>query len=240
MQTSEFQAIYIMWLRQMKQFVRSRSRVIGTIVQPLFFLFILGYGFSRATLPGMTGDYVPFLAPGIVAMAILFSSMYTGVSVLWDKKFGFLQEILVAPVSRFSIIIGRTLGGATTSVLQGTIVLIIACINFINLTTAKASNRAREVGMRKVVGASRTKIAQQFFGESFLLSIIALIFSILLVEFFIPTFNNLTRTQLTFDLFQNGSITISLLVIVLVVGIISGSYPALLPGGSAGRNPGPS
>ena len=126
MQTGELQAIYIMWLRQMKRFVRSRSRIIGTIVQPLFFLFILGYGFSRATLPGLTGDYVPFLAPGMVAMAILFSSMYTGVSVLWDKKFGFLQEILVAPVSRFSIIIGRTLGGATTAVLQGTIVLIIA------------------------------------------------------------------------------------------------------------------
>jgi len=126
LQTGELQAIYIMWLRQMKRFVRSRSRIIGTIVQPLFFLFILGYGFSRATLPGLTGDYVPFLAPGMVAMAILFSSMYTGVSVLWDKKFGFLQEILVAPVSRFSIIIGRTLGGATTAVLQGTIVLIIA------------------------------------------------------------------------------------------------------------------
>ena len=128
MQTSEFQAIYIMWLRQMKRFVRSKSRIIGTIVQPLFFLFILGYGFSRATLPGVSGDYVPYIAPGIVAMAILFSSMYTGVSVLWDKKFGFLQEILVAPVSRFSIIIGRTLGGATTAVLQGTIVLIIALL----------------------------------------------------------------------------------------------------------------
>lgn len=128
MQTSELQAIYIMWLRQMKRFVRSRSRIIGTIVQPLFFLFILGGGFSGATLPGMTGDYVQFIAPGIVAMAILFSSMYTGVSVLWDKKFGFMQEILVAPVSRFSIVIGRTLGGATTAVLQGTIVLIIALL----------------------------------------------------------------------------------------------------------------
>ena len=128
MQTNELQAIYIMWLRQMKRFVRSKSRIIGTIVQPLFFLFILGGGFSRATIPGVEGDYVPFIAPGIVAMAILFSSMYTGVSVLWDKKFGFLQEILVAPVSRFSIIIGRTLGGATTAVLQGTIVLIIALI----------------------------------------------------------------------------------------------------------------
>jgi len=108
------------------------------------------------------------------------------------------------------------------------IVLIIACINFINLTTAKATNRAREVGMRKVVGASRIKIAQQFFGESFLLSIVAMIFSILMVEFFLPTFNNLTRTQLSFNLFQNSFVIIALLSIVLVVGILSGSYPALL------------
>jgi ABC-2 type transport system permease protein len=99
-------------------------------------LFILGYGFSRATLPGVTGDYVPFIAPGIVAMAILFSSMYTGVSVLWDKKFGFMQEILVAPVSRFSIIIGRTLGGATTAVLQGTIVLVIALFMGVPIASA--------------------------------------------------------------------------------------------------------
>jgi len=126
LQHGELQAIYVMWLRQMKRYVRSRSRIIGTIVQPLFFLAILGLGLRNAILPGMTGDYIPFIAPGIVAMAILFSSMHTGISVLWDKKFGFLQEILVAPVSRFTIIIGRTLGGATTAVLQGTIVLIIA------------------------------------------------------------------------------------------------------------------
>jgi ABC-2 type transport system permease protein len=96
------------------------------IVQPLFFLFILGFGFSGAALPGMTGGYIYYLAPGIVAMAILFSSMFTGISVLWDKQFGFLQEVLVAPVSRFSIILGRTLGGATTALIQGFIILIIA------------------------------------------------------------------------------------------------------------------
>jgi ABC-2 type transport system permease protein len=110
----------------MKRFIRSKSRIIGSVAQPLFFLIILGGGFSRAALPGMEGDYLGFLAPGIVAMAILFSSMYTGVSILWDKKFGFLQEILVAPVSRFTIIIGRTLGGATTALIQGSIVLVIA------------------------------------------------------------------------------------------------------------------
>ena len=115
-----------MWLRQMKRFIRSRSRLVATFVQPLFFLFILGAGFGSARLPGLEGNYINFLAPGIIAMAIMFSSMFTGVSVLWDKQFGFLQEVLVAPVSRFSIIVGRTLGGATTALIQGFIILFIA------------------------------------------------------------------------------------------------------------------
>lgn len=116
-----------MWLRQMKRFIRSRGRLIATVVQPLFFLVILGSGLRSAVMPGMVGDdYLAFLAPGIIAMAILFSSMVTGISVLWDKQFGFLQEVLVAPVSRFSIIIGRTLGGATIALIQGFIILFIA------------------------------------------------------------------------------------------------------------------
>jgi len=125
MKSVEFQAIYIMWLRQMKHFIRSKSRLVSSIVQPLFFLFILGSGFRVATFEGVD-DYLSFLAPGIIAMAILFSSMFTGISVLWDKQFGFLQEVLVAPVSRFSIIIGRTLGGATVALIQGFMILLIA------------------------------------------------------------------------------------------------------------------
>jgi len=124
---NEFQAIYVMWLRQMKRFLRFKIRIVTMIVQPLFFLVLLGSGFRQAVFPSL-GDveYLHFLAPGIVAMAILLSSMFTGVSVLWDKQFGFLQEVLVAPVSRFSIIIGRTLGGATTALIQGFIILFIA------------------------------------------------------------------------------------------------------------------
>jgi len=123
----EFQAIYVMWLRQMKRFIRSKSRVVSTILQPMFFLFFLGAGFRRASLDGIN-DYISFLTPGIVAMAIMLSSMFAGVSVLWDRKFGFLQEVLVAPVSRLSIIIGRTLGGATIAILQGCIILIISIL----------------------------------------------------------------------------------------------------------------
>ncbi|HEC80864.1 MAG TPA: multidrug ABC transporter permease [Thermoplasmatales archaeon] len=126
MKKTEMQAIYVMWLRQMKRFIRSKSRITAMIVQPLFFLVILGLGLRSAILPGMSGDYVTFIAPGIVAMTILFSSMFTGVSVLWDKQFGFLQEVLVAPISRFSIIVGRTLGGATVALIQGFIILFIA------------------------------------------------------------------------------------------------------------------
>lgn len=126
MQSTEFQAIYIMWLRHMKRFSRSRGRIIATIVQPLFFLTIFGIGFRTALIPGMTGDYLYFLAPGLITMAIMLSSMYTGISVLWDRQLGFLQEVLVAPISRTSIIVGRTLGGATTALIQGFIILFIA------------------------------------------------------------------------------------------------------------------
>jgi ABC-2 type transport system permease protein len=125
METAELQSIYIMWLRQMKLFVRSKSRLVSSIVQPLFFLFILGSGFRVATFVNIE-NYMDFLAPGIIAMAIMFSSMFTGISVLWDKQFGFLQEVLVAPISRFSIIIGRTLGGATVALIQGFVILLIS------------------------------------------------------------------------------------------------------------------
>ena len=127
MVSAEFQAIYVMWLRQIKRFIRSKSRLVSTVLQPLFFLFFLGSGFRNASFQGID-DYLSFLAPGIIAMAILFSSMFTGVSILWDRKFGFLQEVLVAPVSRLSIIIGRTLGGATIAILQGCIILIISIL----------------------------------------------------------------------------------------------------------------
>jgi len=110
----------------MKRFIRAKSRIVSTIVEPLFFLFILGFGFNIATFPGLSGSYINFIAPGIIAMAIMFSSMFTGVSVLWDRQFGFLQEVLVAPVSRLSIVIGRTLGGATIALFQGTIILLIS------------------------------------------------------------------------------------------------------------------
>ena len=92
MNSNEFQAIYVMWQRQMKHFLRFRTRIVTMIIQPLFFLVLLGSGFRQAVFPSLEGvEYFHFLAPGIVTMAILFSSMFTGISVLWDKQFGFLQ-----------------------------------------------------------------------------------------------------------------------------------------------------
>jgi ABC-2 type transport system permease protein len=119
-------AIYILWLRQLKRYFRSKSRMVGALGQPLLFLFALGYGFASVFRKAGQGDYVQFLVPGIIAMTVLFTSMFNGMEIIWDKQFGFLKETLVAPVSRFSIMIGRTLGGATVAVFQGLIVLLLS------------------------------------------------------------------------------------------------------------------
>jgi ABC-type antimicrobial peptide transport system permease subunit len=108
------------------------------------------------------------------------------------------------------------------------IILIVACINFINLTTAKSGNRAVEVGLRKVVGANRGHLIKQFFGEAVLISFMAFVLAVLMVSLFLPSFNNLTQKQLTFDPVHNAPLILSLLVIAFFTGVFSGSYPALL------------
>ncbi len=115
-----------MWLRQLKRYWRSKARIIGTLGQPILFLVALGFGLGAVFEAAGEGSYVEFLAPGIVAMSILFTAMFNGIEVIWDRQFGFLKETLVAPVSRTKIMIGRTLGGATVAFLQGLLVLIIS------------------------------------------------------------------------------------------------------------------
>ena len=117
--------IYILWLRQLKRYFRSKSRIIGSIGQPVLFLLALGFGFGPIYSKAGGGDYMQFLAPGVIAMGILFTAMFAGIEIIWDRQFGFLKETLVAPVSRFEIMLGRTLGGATTALLQGIIVFVI-------------------------------------------------------------------------------------------------------------------
>ena len=121
-------AIYILWLRQLKRYFRSRSRMIGSIGQPLMFLLALGFGFGPVYQKAGGGSYLQFLAPGIISMGILFSAVFSGMEIIWDRQFGFLKETLVAPVSRFKIILGRILGGATVALIQGILVLAICFI----------------------------------------------------------------------------------------------------------------
>ncbi len=117
--------IYILWLRQLKRYSRSRARIFASLAQPLLFLFAMGFGFGPTFEKAGNGNYIQFLAPGIVAMAILFSAVFSGIEILWDRQFGFLKEMLVAPVPRIQIVLGRTLGCATVAMIQGVIVLIV-------------------------------------------------------------------------------------------------------------------
>lgn len=129
MKSKNFQAIYVMWLREMKRFLRAKSRVIGTLAMPFFFLLSLGFGLRpNLNLPGMpkSASYLEFLVPGIIGMTMLFTSTFAGLSVLWDKEFGFLKEILVAPVKRLAIVLGRIAGGITTAIIQGVLILILS------------------------------------------------------------------------------------------------------------------
>lgn len=118
--------IYHLWLRQMRKYFRSKSRVVGAIGQPLLFLLALGYGLGAVFQRAGQGNYIEFLVPGIITQTILFASIFWGVNIIFDRLWGFLKETMVAPVSRLRIFIGSVLGGATTSFMQGALVLIIA------------------------------------------------------------------------------------------------------------------
>ena len=119
--------VYTMWLREMLRFWRSKSRIIGALATPLFFLIILGTGFSSSfQLQGGGTFNKSYLAPGLIGMSVLFSSLMGGVSIIWDREFGFLKEILIAPVSRFFVALGKAVGGVTTAMIQGILIMIIA------------------------------------------------------------------------------------------------------------------
>jgi ABC-2 type transport system permease protein len=122
------QTIYILWLRQIKRYVRSRARLVGSLGQPILFLVALGYGFGPTFAQAGGGNYIQFLAPGIIGMGIIFTAIFSGIEVIWDKQFGFLKETLVAPVSRTKIMLGRTLGGATVALIQGILVFLISLL----------------------------------------------------------------------------------------------------------------
>lgn len=128
-------AIYVIWLRELIRFWRDKARIVTALIQPAVWLFIVGRGLGstfRGPVPGV--DYVKFMFPGVVGMTVLFTSIFSAVSIVWDREFGFLKEVLVAPVSRTAIVIGKALSGSTVAVIQGTLVLLLAPVIGVALT----------------------------------------------------------------------------------------------------------
>jgi len=119
--------IYALWLRELKRYRRSPIQLIVSLGQPVLYLLVLGFGLGPVFQKAGNGSYLQFVAPGVIGMTVLFSSVFNGVGLLWDRQFGFLKETLVAPVARTHIMLGRILGGATISVIQGTLVMLV-CI----------------------------------------------------------------------------------------------------------------
>jgi ABC-2 type transport system permease protein len=134
-------AIYIIWYRDVVRYWRDRMRLLASLAQPLLFLLIFGTGLS-ASLRGIGGglggaasiNYVQFIYPGIIGMAVLFTSIFSAMSIVWDREFGFLKEVLVAPIDRSAIAIGKALGGSTQAMVQGMILLVLAPIIGVTLT----------------------------------------------------------------------------------------------------------
>jgi ABC-2 type transport system permease protein len=120
--------IYILWLRELKRYVRSRTQVVASLGQPVLYLVGLGFGMAPVFEKAGQGSYIQFVAPGIISMTVLFSSVFSGIGLLWDRQFGFLKETLVAPVPRIQIMAGRTLGAATVAMIQGCLVAIVCLI----------------------------------------------------------------------------------------------------------------
>jgi ABC-2 type transport system permease protein len=124
---SELRAIRIVWRRELLRFMNDRLRIVTSLVQPFLFLFVLGSGLQTISQRGTHGvDLKTFLYPGILCMAVMFTAMFSAASIVWDREFGFLREMMVAPIKRSSIVIGKCLGGATVAAFQGVIVLCIA------------------------------------------------------------------------------------------------------------------
>lgn len=120
--------VYILWLRELRRYVRSRAQIVASLGQPLLYLLALGFGLGPVFRKAGEGSYLQFVAPGVIAMTVLFSSVFSGMGLLWDRQFGFLKATLVAPVPRIHIMLGRTLGAATVAVFQGLLVMAVCFI----------------------------------------------------------------------------------------------------------------
>jgi ABC-2 type transport system permease protein len=130
--------IYTIWLRDVRRFLRDRPRMLGSLAQPTLFLLVLGTGLGHGLVKGRLGaageGYMGFIFPGIVAMTILFTSAFSAISVIWDREVGFLKEVLVAPVSRWAVTLGKVLGGATVAMGQGSLMLLLSPLAGVKLS----------------------------------------------------------------------------------------------------------
>ncbi len=132
---TEIRGIYTLWLREVKRYLRDRARIVSSFFQPLLWLVIFGSGlrFSASALELGNLTYQQYIFPGIIGQTLLFTSMFMGISVIWDREFGFLKEIMVAPISRFSVFLGKMLGDSTDAVIQGIIVFVLGALLGIKL-----------------------------------------------------------------------------------------------------------
>ena len=155
-------AIHVMWLREMIRFVRAPSRMVGSLVMPLLFLGFLGAGLRGAAMGVATdGDYLTYLAPGMIGMTLLMGSVFSGLHVMWDRQFGFMREILVTPVSRVSIVLGRVAGGMTIALIQGLLVGVGAVVLGADLQITPVSV-AIAVGTMVLITASFVSVGLVF------------------------------------------------------------------------------
>lgn len=130
--TENLGRLYALWLREFKVFIRERSRLIASTFTPVLWLFVFGSGFG-STHPSISVDYQKFIFPGIVCMSVIFSAVFFGSYIIWDRKFDFLKSVMVAPVSRDIVFVGKTLGGMTNSLVQAAILIVIGLTIGINL-----------------------------------------------------------------------------------------------------------
>ena len=132
---NNLRGVYTIWYRDILRFWRDKLRMVGTISLPLLFLFVFGGGLgSRMGMLGEGIDFTRFIFPGVIGMTVFMTSFMAGVSVVWDREFGFLKEVLVAPISRTSVAVGKTLGAATVAVLQGMLILLLAPVIGVSLS----------------------------------------------------------------------------------------------------------
>jgi ABC-2 type transport system permease protein len=130
----QWRAVYVICMREFIKFFREKSRLLGTLARPVLWLFVVGNGMSSLIKPHVGFSYLQFIFPGMIGMTILFSSIFSSISIVWDREFGFMKEMLVAPISRLSIVIGKAISGTLISVAQAIIIMVLIPFLGIGLT----------------------------------------------------------------------------------------------------------